>query len=560
MKKILVTLLATALLLSVVGCNKLPPDNPDTTDKSEEQNNDDKQLLNPDNYDEFATDIYLCDDVYRSKDTPTHGTASIRLPMAQDVLELYDYDVLLCGDGCDPTAVVSRASQGYAPAYRIVSDGEIDGNFKILKFKAEIPEPMLEDIKKRGVYEQIVEEIESQYYYLLVLDENHYAYIHLQRIEGVEKIEREAELADSIVRNARVSFTPKKLDSIEHSYTSDVENFIPENVSSAPKVTVLTTGKMILTYETDEKLPLVYFGQVVDAESVRVTKTEFTAPDFDYTAYEVIDYLYESGNIMYATVRFTLTDGTQNDVLYSGYMGEYTYTEDYEYEYKWRNIRTEPANEINRARGQYDPAQQAELIPNQNAQVLFWLRTQSRCYYFCLIRTLNSAGNAYTDEPPKDFAIYYQQYDQNFFSVIDEPIPEEYPYDSIVPVLAITGEECISMHCILQLTDGDSTYFISYRTYPGIDQVYHPVSDDEAKMLANIYPDIFGEISEENQMTEYTEIDEQTGYELSFVIPESWNHNEGDILGGVLTDENGKKELVKEYSEVVHPLTNGRWN
>jgi len=247
MKKILVTLLATALLLSVVGCNKLPPDNPDTTDKSEEQNNDDKQLLNPDNYDEFATDIYLCDDVYRSKDTPTHGTASIRLPMAQDVLELYDYDVLLCGDGCDPTAVVSRASQGYAPAYRIVSDGEIDGNFKILKFKAEIPEPMLEDIKKRGVYEQIVEEIESQYYYLLVLDENHYAYIHLQRIEGVEKIEREAELADSIVRNARVSFTPKKLDSIEHSYTSDVENFIPENVSSAPKVTVLTTGKMILT-------------------------------------------------------------------------------------------------------------------------------------------------------------------------------------------------------------------------------------------------------------------------------------------------------------------------
>lgn len=267
------------------------------------------------------------------------------------------------------------------------------------------------------------------------------------------------------------SMAEKVDDTPKHSYTSDIDNFIPPEADSLPKITVLTTGKVLLTYETEEKLPLVYFGQGVDAETMQVTKTEFEAPDFSYTDFEVIDYLYESGYNMYATVRFTLTDGTQNDVLYSGYMGEYTFKEDYEYEYKWRNIRTEPANEINRARGQYDPAQQAALIPNQNAQVLFWLRTQSRCYYFCSIRTLNSTANAYTDDPPKDFVIYYQQYDQNYFSVIDEPIPEEYPYDSIVPVLAITGEECISMRCILQLTDGDRTYYISYQAFEGFDQV-----------------------------------------------------------------------------------------
>lgn len=209
MKKILVALLAVVLLLSVVGCNKTPPDVPDNTDKDKEIKSVEEQLLSYDSYDVFEDEIYLCDDVYRSDDTLTHGTGSISLPMGQDILKVEDYDILLCSDGCDPTAVVSRASQGYAPVYRVVADGEIDGNFKVLKFKMEIPEPMLEDIKKQGVYEQITEEIESQYYYLLVLDEKHYAYIHLERVEGAEKIESEAELADAIVKNARISFEPQ---------------------------------------------------------------------------------------------------------------------------------------------------------------------------------------------------------------------------------------------------------------------------------------------------------------------------------------------------------------
>ena len=41
-----------------------------------------------------------------------------------------------------------------------------------------------------------------------MLDEKHYAYIHLERIEGAEKIESEAELADAVVKNARISFEP----------------------------------------------------------------------------------------------------------------------------------------------------------------------------------------------------------------------------------------------------------------------------------------------------------------------------------------------------------------
>ena len=144
MKKMLIILLVAVLVLSAVGCSQTPPNVPDVpnvpddtndtndtndadvqnvpivpddTDNQAEPNGTEGQLLDGENYEEFLADIYLCDDVYRSKDTPIHGTASISLPMAQDVLELKDYDVLLCGDGCDPAAVVSRASQGYAPVY-----------------------------------------------------------------------------------------------------------------------------------------------------------------------------------------------------------------------------------------------------------------------------------------------------------------------------------------------------------------------------------------------------------------------------------------------------------
>jgi len=265
MKKTLITLLVAVLVLSVVGCNKTPPDVPDNTENNNENTGVVDQLLSYDNYDVFEDEIYLCDDVYRSDDTPTHGTASIALPMAQDVLELKDYDILLCGDGCEPTAVVSRASQGYAPAYRVVPNGEIDGNFKTLKFKMEIPEGMLEDVKKQGVYEQIVEEIESQYYYLLVLDEKHYAYMHLERKEGIKKIEDEAELADGIVKNAKINFEPKneKIDLNIERVIRLAENRGEELTwSDFQMYNAIETGSglYILVYDIDETFDLMIGG------------------------------------------------------------------------------------------------------------------------------------------------------------------------------------------------------------------------------------------------------------------------------------------------------------
>ncbi|MBE6551607.1 MAG: hypothetical protein E7665_05665 [Ruminococcaceae bacterium] len=158
---------------------------------------------------EFWADIYLCDDVYLTDDTPIHGSGSVILPTNQDVLEVNDYRIILCSDKCDPSEIVQRAFQGYAPVYSVVYNGEFNGNFKILKFNLEIPEPIIEDFEKKGDYqtiENMTERIESIYQYLLVLDDNHYAYVCLERKEGVEKHEHEAELADSIVKSARVYF------------------------------------------------------------------------------------------------------------------------------------------------------------------------------------------------------------------------------------------------------------------------------------------------------------------------------------------------------------------
>lgn len=211
MKKILITLLSMIIVLSAVGCNQTPPDVPDDTDNQPENNDLEDQLLSYDNYDEFLKDIYLCDDVYILDDTPTHGSGSILLPMAQDVLELNHYKLLLCDDGCDPTAVVSRAFWGYGPGWRIDKYEEHtteDGwSFPTRRYINEVPDEIKAQMISQGAPESVTEP--RDYIYLLTLDEQHYAYIHLKGIENTERLANESELADSIVKNARINFEPR---------------------------------------------------------------------------------------------------------------------------------------------------------------------------------------------------------------------------------------------------------------------------------------------------------------------------------------------------------------
>ena len=179
MKQILSLILCLLLLLSMVGCRETSP-----------------QEI-PTGYWEFAADIYLCDDVYITDDTPTHGSGQIALDMTREGLEVKDHKLLLCRDNCDPVHVVSRASQGYAPVYQVVADGELMGNYQILKFKMKTPEEMVGGANPP----------EGNYYYLIKLDKKHYAYIHLERAPDAAATDEEQILADYIVQNACIYFS-----------------------------------------------------------------------------------------------------------------------------------------------------------------------------------------------------------------------------------------------------------------------------------------------------------------------------------------------------------------
>lgn len=149
--------------------------------------------------------IYRCDDVYITNDTFSRGLGTISLPILDSGYEISDCKLLLCDDGCDPAAVVSRAAQGYAPAYYVVENGEFVGNYLTVRFNMELPEEVVESLKIQGVYEEFMAEHERNFYYLLTLDDTHYAYIHITAMEDTEKPDNESLVVDGIVKDAVIT-------------------------------------------------------------------------------------------------------------------------------------------------------------------------------------------------------------------------------------------------------------------------------------------------------------------------------------------------------------------
>lgn len=199
MKKLITMLICAAITVCTASCSR--------TDEETSNN-----MVTDDMITESLS-IYLCDDVYRTADTPTHGSGIISIPLADSEYKLYDAQLLLCDDGCDPAAVVSRASQGYAVAYRIVQTAEYTGkdsyNYPTRQFSAKIPEPMLEDLQNQGVLDNLKAQLEREYYYLLTLDDTHYAYISIiPTDENSEKPFNEESIVNEFIKNAKIEFTP----------------------------------------------------------------------------------------------------------------------------------------------------------------------------------------------------------------------------------------------------------------------------------------------------------------------------------------------------------------
>lgn len=208
MKKLLCITLAAALGLSAVGCISATND-PLTVTEYPGTERDTDVPADVTKYYDFDADIYLCNDVYITNETPTYGKGTLSLSLT-DKFELKDYQLLLCLDGCDCTSVFSRALWGYAPAWRLekfekftVGEG---WSFETRRYDLTPPEDIKEDMIAQGAPDSLTNP--RDYIYLLTLDGTHYAFVHLKGREEFERAENEMQLADEIIKRVKVEFTP----------------------------------------------------------------------------------------------------------------------------------------------------------------------------------------------------------------------------------------------------------------------------------------------------------------------------------------------------------------
>ncbi len=149
---------------------------------------------------ENATDLSGVSYLHRCDDANINealGNGTIQLPELPAGISLQECALVLCDDGCDAKELTQRLTQGFARTYNMESDGELNGNHRILKFKMTVPEQMADTLKQQGIYEDVLAEHTSNYYYLIPLDETHYGYIHL---EGENE-----EDADSIAKRTQIA-------------------------------------------------------------------------------------------------------------------------------------------------------------------------------------------------------------------------------------------------------------------------------------------------------------------------------------------------------------------
>ncbi len=219
-------ILAVAVTLSLVGCSFAVPDDGQESGTPKEEVADEADLSESES-DMTETEpiekgqpllsrhIYLCDDVYRTDSTPTHGEASVYSEAELTDYVVEDCKILLCDDGCDPTDVLNRAFSGYAHAWRIDRYEEHttgDGwRYDTRRYINEVPEQIRRQMKDQGAPEYVM--FPREYLYLVTLDETHYAYFVIvpADVEGEKPADEEA-LADEIVKQFRIDWIASPAD------------------------------------------------------------------------------------------------------------------------------------------------------------------------------------------------------------------------------------------------------------------------------------------------------------------------------------------------------------
>lgn len=350
--------------------------------------------------------------------------------------------------------------------------------------------------------------------------------------KGIVPAEEMANILDTLPS----SYGSKYVEEIELYYTDDPRGFTLPGMTKPLSISPWGDDKMFHILDTEEDNPVIYYSRKTADGRYGVIKTELDPMTTEYSKGTVIDILYLDDFYVLLTVRCVGKDGETYDVQYRGYAHEIAVnanaieTGKKEVSFVWDHIDTEKANENNLARGQFSPIDYYDQIPDGNAEVLFHMKTNGYCYYFCKF------GN--------DFAVYYRPYDEPIWQELNvkEEIPAECMYDTAVPVYAHASNE-YGNGCMffVELTNRGHKYYLQFNDVYGIGPVATRVTLSEYTDKA--YPGIF-----------------KAPYEMSITSLDDWEdfNYDGiyhekcyDLLHMLLSGESGIPEFdglgISEY-------------
>ena len=246
---------------------------------------------NADNALTVTSPIYLCDDVYRSETTPTHGESTITFPDGLNGYKLYTCEVLLCTDGCDPQDVVWRNFFGYAGGYdlqemELNKTGSYPAKLYLMEYPEDIVAQILSDMEKGGASEDEMLAYRNRrwYLYLLTVDADHYACIFLEPENMAARPENEQEILDALVASVQISMTQPKYDTELVSYP-DTDRVFP-----------------VPEYWEEEQIA------VLEYTSDPKPDTGNTPPVFSFSLYEWLAYTENDTGLVWILSAYTLED------------------------------------------------------------------------------------------------------------------------------------------------------------------------------------------------------------------------------------------------------------
>ena len=185
----------------------------------------------------ITSPIYLCDGVYLSNTTPSHGESTITFTNGLNGYKLYNCDVVLCADDCDPANVVWRKFFGYAGGFPLDAlELTQTGRYPTKLYKVTYPEKelaqILSSMEQQGASEQQKQEYRNKrwYLYLVSVDEEHYACIFFEPEDVLAVPENEQEILDALIASCEITVRKDapETDNPKHGDVS-LRDFIEDN-------------------------------------------------------------------------------------------------------------------------------------------------------------------------------------------------------------------------------------------------------------------------------------------------------------------------------------------